>query len=275
MLISLDGEILEQSIRLGFKASNNEAEYEALIVGLKLAVAAEADEVIIFCDSQLIVNQTTGEFATRDERMSAYAKEVIRLAALFRNCRLLQVSRDDNNHADALANLASSMQTGKTRTIMIDYLSSPSIEQPITEQEAMCVDLGPSWMDAIAAFLKERKLPEDHKEAHKVRLKSARFNLTADRHLYRRSFTGPLLRCVHPLQVEDFLYEIHEGICGSHAGGKSLAHRAITQGYWWPYMQKDVEAYVKKCEQCQRFAYLIHQPAADLNPVSSPWPFAQ
>ncbi|GMP74000.1 hypothetical protein CsSME_00031541 [Camellia sinensis var. sinensis] len=164
--------------------------------------------------------------------MSAYAKEVIRLAALFRNCRLLQVSRDDSSHVDALANLASSIQTGKTRTIMIDYLSGPSIEPPITEQEAMCVDLGPSWMDAIVAFLKERKLPEDHKEAHKVRLKSARFNLTADGHLYRRSFTGLLLRYVHPLQVEDFLYEIHEGICGSHAGGRSLAHKAITQGYW-------------------------------------------
>ena len=134
VLISPDEEILEQSIRLGFKASNNEAEYEALIAGLRLAVAAEADEVIIFCDSQLIVNQTTGEFATRDERMSAYAKEVIRLASLFRNCRLLQVSRDDNNHADALASLASSIQTGKTRTIMIDYLSSPSIEQLIAEQ---------------------------------------------------------------------------------------------------------------------------------------------
>ena len=89
MLISPDREILEQSIRLGFKASNNEAEYEALIAGLKLAVAAEADEVIIFCDSQLIVNQTTGEFATRDERMLTYAKEVVKLAALFRNCRLL------------------------------------------------------------------------------------------------------------------------------------------------------------------------------------------
>ncbi|XP_028052310.1 uncharacterized protein LOC114256828 [Camellia sinensis] len=68
-------------------------------------------------------------------------------------------------------------------------------------------------------------------------------------------------------EVEDFLYEIHEGICGSHTGGRSLTHRAISQGYWWPYMQKDAEAYGKKCEQCQRFAPLIHQLAADLNPV--------
>ena len=62
-MISPDGQIIEQSIRLGFKASNNEAEYEVLIAGLKLAAAVQADEGIVFCDSQLIVNQTTGEFA--------------------------------------------------------------------------------------------------------------------------------------------------------------------------------------------------------------------
>ena len=122
---------------MGFRASNNETKYEALIAGLKLAVAAEADEIIVFCDSQLIVTQTTGEFAARDERMSAYAKEVIRLSALFQNCRLLQVSRDDNSHADALANLASAVQPGKARTIMVDYLSGPSIEPLTTEREAM------------------------------------------------------------------------------------------------------------------------------------------
>jgi len=67
VLISPDGQVLEQSIRLGFKASNNEAEYETLITGLKLAATVQADEVIVFCDSQLIVNQTTSEFAARDE----------------------------------------------------------------------------------------------------------------------------------------------------------------------------------------------------------------
>ena len=134
---------MEQSIRLGFKASNNEAEYETLIAGLKLAVAAEVDEVIALCASQLIVNQTTGEFATRDERMSAYAKEVNKLVALFHNYRLHQVSRDENSHTDALANLASAIQPRKARTIMVEYLSGPSSEPQTTEREAMCVDMGP------------------------------------------------------------------------------------------------------------------------------------
>ena len=96
---------------------------------------------------------------------------------------------------------------------MVDYLSGSSIEPLTTEHEAMSVDMGPSWMDAIVAFLKAGKLPDDHKEAHKIRLKLARFSLTAEGHLNRRSFTGPLLRCVHPSQVEDLLSEIHEGIC--------------------------------------------------------------
>ena len=96
----------------------------------------------------------------------------------------------------------------------------------------MCVDLSPSWMDPIIAYLKDDQLPEDKTEAHKIRLKATRFWLSPDGRLYRKSFTGPYLQCVHPSKVEDFLYEIHEGICGSHIGGRSLAYRAISQGYW-------------------------------------------
>ena len=57
--------------------------------------------------------------------------------------------------------------------------------------------------------------------------------------------------------------------------GRSLSHRAITQGYWWPNMQKEVQEYVRKCDQCQSFAPNIHQPRGILNPLSNPWPFAQ
>ncbi|XP_028117589.1 uncharacterized protein LOC114315210 [Camellia sinensis] len=135
---------------------------------------------------------------------------------------------------------------------MVNYLTEPSVEPLIMKYEAMYVEMGPSWMDTIVVFLREGRLPDERKEAHKTWLKSVRFCLSAEGHLYMRSFTRPLLRCVRPSQVKDFLYEIHEGVCESHAGGRSLVHRAISYGYWWPYMQKDVEAFVKKCEKCQR-----------------------
>ena len=54
-----------------------------------------------------------------------------------------------------------------------------------------------------------------------------------------------------------------------------MAHRAMTQGYWWPYMQEDATTFVKSCEKCQRFAPMIRAPAEDLLPLTSPWPFAQ
>ena len=81
--------------------------------------------------------------------------------------------------------------------------------------------------------------------------------------------------CVNLELTESLLEELHEGIYESHTGGRFLAHRAITQGYWWPNMQKEAMEYVRKCDQCQRFSPSIHQPRGILNPLSSPWSFAQ
>ena len=101
------------------------------------------------------------------------------------------------------------------------------------------VKVGPSWMDPIALFLKEDVLPENKSEADMVRRKAPRFWLFEDQKLYKRSFSGPYLLCVHPKAVELLLEELHKGICGSHTRGRSLSHRALTQGYWWPNMQRE------------------------------------
>ena len=130
-------------------------------------------------------------------------------------------------------------------------------------------------MDSIMQFLKEDTLPEERVEVDKVRRKATRYWLSKNQKLYKRSFSGPYLLCVHPELIESLLEELHEGICGSHTGGRSLAHRAITQGYWWSNMQREALEYVRKCDQCQWFAPSIHQPGGILNLLSSPWPFAQ
>ena len=125
-------------------------------------------------------------------------------------------------------------------------------------------------MDSISLFLEKDILPEEKFETEKVQRKAPRFCLSEDRKLYKRSFSDPYLLCVHPEASESLLEELHEGVCGSHTGGRSLSHRAITQRYWWPDMQKEVQEYVKKCDQCQKFAPNIHQPRRVLNPLSSP-----
>ena len=124
-------------------------------------------------------------------------------------------------------------------------------------------------------YSSEDILPEDKSEAGKVRRKVSCFWLFEDQRLYKRSFSGPYLLCIHPEASELLLEELHEGICGSHIGGRSLSHRVITQGYWWPNMQKEAQEYVRKCDQRQRFAPNIHQLGGFFNPLSSPWPLAQ
>uniref|UniRef100_A0A2N9H9C9 Integrase catalytic domain-containing protein n=1 Tax=Fagus sylvatica TaxID=28930 RepID=A0A2N9H9C9_FAGSY len=233
VLISPERLIMEQAVRLNFLASNNESEYEALLIGLKSARRLGANRLLVE-----------------------------------------QIGREHNFHADILAKLATAMETDMQKTVTVEVLNSPSSQD--CDSDILCtVNPVASWMDPLIAYLQNDQLLEDQKEADIVKRKAPGYWLSKEGSLYKRSFSGPYLLCVHPDLVNNLLYEIHEGICGSHTGGRSLAHRAMSQGYWWPYMQSDSVRYVKACDKCQRFAPKIHQPARELNPLSSPWPFAQ
>ena len=228
----------------------------------------------MFSDSRLIVGQVNRELEVRDKRMQEYLDQAKCLRSHFDSFSLLHIPRSGNTHADSLATLATSSDQSLPRVIIVEDLHKPSV----TKREVIHVhhvQVRPSWMDPLVLFLKEDVLPEEKTEVDKIRRNASRFWLSEDQKLYKRSFSGPYLLCVHPKASELILDELHEGICGSHTGGRSLANRAITQGYWWPNMQKEGYEYVKKCDQCQRFAPNIHQPRRILNPLSSPWPFAQ
>ncbi|KAJ8639949.1 hypothetical protein MRB53_016643 [Persea americana] len=155
--------------------------------------------------------------------MEAYLARAKELLSQFQRAEVQQIGRESNSHADALASLASAVEAGNKRTVEVETLEKPSIELQ-SPRQLMCVDIGPSWMDPITAYLRDDQLPEDKNEAHKIRLKAAQFWLSPDGRLYRKSYTRPYLQCVHLSKVEDFLYEIHEEICGSHIGGRSLAY---------------------------------------------------
>ena len=69
--------------------------------------------------------------------------------------------------------------------------------------------------------------------------------------------------------------EVHERICGNHSGARSLVHKLIRAGYYWPTMQKDAEAYVKTYNKCQRFNNTIKQLSKELTLMMALWPFSQ
>ena len=151
-------------------------------------------------------------------------------------------------HANSLAMLATSSVQDLPQVILVKDLYKPTETRETTQIHQ--IRTGPSWMDSIIRFLKEDVLVEERIEADKVRRKATSYWLSEDHKLYKRSFSGPYLLCVHPELTESLLEELHEGICGSHTRGRSLAHRTITQGYWWPNMQREALEYVRKCDQC-------------------------
>ncbi|KAG7588683.1 Integrase catalytic core [Arabidopsis suecica] len=135
-LESPTSEILEQSFRLLFNASNNEAEYEALIAGLRLAQGVGAEEVVAYCDSQLVVNQFNGDYEAKDLRMEAYLEVVKGLSKDFKKFELIRIPRGENTTADALAALASTSDPELKRIIPVECIAERSIK---TDKEVLVV----------------------------------------------------------------------------------------------------------------------------------------
>ena len=67
--------------------------------------------------------------------------------------------------------------------------------------------------------------------------------------------------------------QVHQGLCRTHIGGQTLCHIIVTQGYYWLTMKQESEAFVRKCDVCQRFGNVIHVPIETLHYVTSLWPF--
>jgi hypothetical protein len=92
-----------------------------------------------------------------------------------------------------------------------------------------------------------------------LRIKAGRFTMLNGT-LYKRGFTLPLMKCVSPEEGNYILWEIHEGICGSHSRARVLAYKAVRAGFYWPNMSKDSTVIVQNCDKCQRFSNITKQP---------------
>ncbi|RDY05097.1 Tf2-11, partial [Mucuna pruriens] len=262
-----NGVLVEQSLHFDFKASNNQAEYEALLVGMKLALEIEAKKLIAKSDSKLITGQVNGEYQAKDPKLAKYRERVKAMAALFESFKLLHVPRDQNERADLLAKLASTRR-GLQRSVIHENIDTPTIEKP----EVYCCEERITWTDPIVGYLKEGRLPDDQVEANKIRKEAPRYTLVNGR-LYRRGFSSPLLRCIDHEEAEYVIKEVHEGVCGTHIGGRALARKIARASYYWPSLRADCMDYVKKCDTCQRFANTHLAPAERMHAIASPWPF--
>jgi ribonuclease HI len=175
VLISPHGDKLKYVLRMSFpQASNNEAEYEALLHGMKMAKACGATRLKIFGDSNLVVQQVMNRCDTINDNMMAYKNLYHYLEGTFDGCEVSHISRNSNEEADNLANIGSqclpvpsgvfweeiverSIKSGKSSTTAADPGATSEPEEVMMIEE--------TWMQPYLAYMMNKQLPEDAVEA--------------------------------------------------------------------------------------------------------------
>jgi ribonuclease HI len=212
VFISPLGVRMEYMVRLHFPASNNAAEYEALINGLWIAVELGIKRLEIRGNSELVVGQVMKEKNCVDPKMVAYCQAVRDLEGKFHGLELHHVLRDYNKAADVLAKAASSQSPVPDGVFASDQ-HQPSVreegEKPPEEPgpEVMAIHEppevnleDPDWHFPILEWLVEGKLPSDQTEARRIAHRAKAFVLI-DGELYKLGAASILMRCIPVINV--------------------------------------------------------------------------
>ena len=209
VLTSPKGDKMQYVLQINFsKASNNEAEYEALLHGMRMAKACGATRLMIYGDSNLVVQQTMKTCDAVCDNMIVYRDMYNLMEGSFDGCELCHVSRTNNEEADMLANIGSTrapmppgvfLEQIDHRSIKVKTAADPAGSVPQTEatptidpsapataddppalanEEAVEVLLvEPAWMQPYLAYMLRKELPEDSTEARTIIRRSKAYTI--------------------------------------------------------------------------------------------------
>jgi ribonuclease HI len=212
VLISPQGDKLKYVLRMSFpQASNNEAEYEALLHGMKMAKAYGATRLKIFGDSNLVVQQVMNKCDAISDNMTAYRNLYYYLEGTFDGCEVSHVSRASNEEANNLANIGSqclpvpqgifweeiierSIKNSKTSTTeeqgRHQATGTGARKASIAETEEVMM-IEETWMQPYLAYMINKMLPKDTVEAKRIIRRSKAFVVLQGK-LYKKSISGVL-----------------------------------------------------------------------------------
>ncbi|XP_074374329.1 uncharacterized protein LOC141714728 [Apium graveolens] len=192
ILKSPEGFKIQTAISFSFPATNNQAEYEALIAGLKLSRTLRVQDLKIYSDSQIVVKQTNGEYIAKDPTLAKYQALVQSYLASIPSHQVLQICRVENEEADILSKLVWN-SSDLDCSVYFEELHKPSIESG----KILEIESTQNWMTPFINYLDKGELPEDKGKAQRLKAKAAKFFLE-EGVLYRRTFSSPILKCIGP-----------------------------------------------------------------------------
>ncbi|XP_019179926.1 PREDICTED: uncharacterized protein LOC109175129 [Ipomoea nil] len=209
VLVTPEGFRAYYAIRFHFKLSNNEAEYEALLMGC--------------------VSQVSGEYEASEGSMQKYRDAVLKTLCEFEGYEIHQVPREQNADADMLSKLSTGVPSHIRKIARLEDLETSSIDVswvfPVQTRE-------PCWIDHIKRYKADDTLPQDEADAKETKLRAASYVVSGDK-LYKRSYNGTLLRCLYPDEAKLVMKDVHEGaLPGRPATNYTPVSTAIPFSRW-------------------------------------------
>ena len=147
------------------------------------------------------------------------------------HAKIIQIPKGKNEQADRLAKATSVEHIIANGNVLSFVQLSPLIDSSDVQE----IGSESNWTITIASYLKDGVLPDEKEAARKLKVRAARFVLIKDV-LYKRGFSRPYLRCLGNEEVDYVMREVHEGIYRNHSGSRSLVHKLVRAGYYWPTM---------------------------------------
>jgi ribonuclease HI len=220
------------------RCTNNIAEYEAVILGLRKLRALSVTTCIVKTDSKVVAGQVEKEYSAKDPALMQYLTAVHSLERQFKGFTLQHVDRARNEEADALGKAEARGETLPS-DMFYHVIGTPAIRNPEGLQVTNDAEghhivnliMTEDWWAPITLFLQGYYHPSDVNEAKRLKHQSRDFVLVGDQ-LYNKGINQPMLKCVTKTEGIQILREVHNGTCGSHSGPRALAAKVIRQGFY-------------------------------------------
>jgi hypothetical protein len=170
------------------------------------------------------VFQIKGDYQAKEPLMQKYLALVKESLVGFSKFEIKHVPRSENSRADLLSKLASTKSASTLHSVVEEVIPALGAVLQIDDED---------WRTPLNNNIAKGVLPNDQKEAKQVIQKSTRYAVIEGK-LFRRGLSTPLLKCIRPSEVWYVIAKVHEGSCGHHIGGKSLARKSLRARYFWP-----------------------------------------
>ncbi|GJX18764.1 reverse transcriptase domain-containing protein [Tanacetum coccineum] len=198
VLIGPSGVEHTYALRLTFDSTNNKAEYEALLAGLRIARGMNIQKLEAKVDSKLVVSQINRNYVASSDSMMKYLANAKEYIACFKSFSIKNIPKNQNQKADVLSKLASLAFNHLTKEVLVEVLNERSTK--VKDINTVVEEEGDNWMTLIIQCLENEVWPKDKNEARNLRAKINQYAME-DGVLFKKSYLVPMLRCVGPLQA--------------------------------------------------------------------------